>query len=380
MSRLLDLRLQPTLPRRLLPEVMSKSPKTPDRKAFHGHLHNIVTHGIPKCYIVYDNESKHYLICPPFPKIHMRLDRLLSITMMLINRRKVTAPELAEHFEVSIRTIYRDIEAIHSAGIPVVSCQGYDGGFCIMENYRMNRQVLTFQEIFSTLAALKGINTTLENREMDNAIEKIECLIPEDKEEEFERLSEQIAFDIIPWGSQQRQQEHFKLLHQSISAQKLVSFTYTNNLSITTARVVEPMTLLFKSYCWYLFGYCQTRKDFRIFKLSRMRQLSFLNERFSRKQKSFRELLSADGPDKKLMNLELLFAPQAKVKVEDFFEPDQILIRDDGAITVTIDFPEDEWIFSWLLSYGDEVEVLKPKHIREQFIEKLKKIQKKYIT
>ena len=299
---------------------------------------------------------------------------------MLINRRKVAAPELAEHFDVSIRTIYRDIEAIHSAGIPVVSCQGHDGGFCIMENYRLNRQMLTFQEILSILTTLKGINTTLGNREMDNAIEKIGCLIPEDKEEEFERLSEQIAIDIIPWGSQQRQQEHFKSLHQCISAQKLVSFTYTNNISITTARVVEPMTLLFKSYCWYLFGYCRTRKDFRIFKLSRMRNLSIQDEQFSRRQKSFREILSADGPDKKPMNLELKFTPQARVKVEDFFEPDQIRIHDDGTITVTILFPEDEWIYSWLLSFADEVEVLKPKHIREKFIEKLKKIQKKYVT
>ncbi len=310
----------------------------------------------------------------------MRLDRLLSITIMLINRRKVTAPELAERFGVSIRTIYRDIEAIHSSGIPVVSYQGHEGGFFIMENYRISRQVLTFQEILSILTALKGINSTLKNRELDDAIEKIGCMIPEDKEEEFQRRIEQIAFDIVPWGSGQRQQEHFKKLYQGIAEQKPVSFTYTNNLSVSTTRIVEPMTLLFKLYCWYLFGYCRTRDDFRLFKLSRMRNLSILNERFVRKRKSYSEIRSPDGPNTKPVNLELLFAAQARVKVEDYFEPSQIRIQNDGSIAVTVKMPEDEWIYSWLLSYMDEVEIVKPKHIRERFQEKLKKIQKKYET
>ncbi len=313
----------------------------------------------------------------------MRLDRLLSITIMLINRRKVTAPELAEHFGVTIRTIYRDIEAIHSAGIPVVSYQGYEGGFCIMENYRINRQVLTFEDILSILTTLKGINSTLQNQKLDDAIEKIGCLIPEDREEEFERRSEQIAFDIVPWGCGQRQQDYFRMLHCSLTEQKIVSFTYTNYQSATTARIVEPMTLLFKSYCWYLFGYCRTRKDYRLFKLSRMRDLAILNERFTRRNKSYRDaLVSTDGSgvDKKPVHLELLFIPGVRVKVEDFFDPGQIRILENGSLAVTITFPEDEWIYSWLLSYGDEVEIIKPKRIREQFIEKLKKIQKKYVT
>jgi predicted DNA-binding transcriptional regulator YafY len=310
----------------------------------------------------------------------MRLDRLLSITIMLINRRKVTAPDLSLHFGVSIRTIYRDIEAICSAGIPIVSCQGYEGGFCIMENYRITRQMLTYQEILSIITALKGINTTLKNRVLDDAIEKIGCMIPEEKEEDFKTHCEQIAFDIAPWGINKRQQEYFKLLHLGISEQKLISFTYTNNNSATTTRTIEPMTLVFKSYSWYLFGYCRTRKDFRIFKLSRMRDCLLLTERFLRKQKSFKEVLEPKTPEKEPLDFELHFSPHVKIRVEDFFEPQQIKVNRDNTLTVKFSSAEEEWIYSWLLSFGHEVELIKPKHIRDRLLETIKKIQKKYRT
>jgi predicted DNA-binding transcriptional regulator YafY len=312
----------------------------------------------------------------------MRLDRLLSITIMLINRRKVTAPDLAEHFGVSIRTIYRDIEAILEAGIPVTSCPGYEGGFGIMENYRINRQVLTFEDMLSILGTLKGINATLRNRNLDGAIEKIECLIPEDKEEEFERRREQIAMDIVPWGGGERQQEYFPILHKSITEQKTVSFTYTTCQSATTRRIVEPMTLLFKSYSWYLFGYCRARKDFRLFKLSRIRDLRPLGERFIRRNKSYRDVLTVKDspPTKPPIRLELLFIPQARVKVEEFFEPGRIKIQHNGSLSVAIDVSDQDWIYPWLLGFADEVEVKSPEHIRNRFIERLNKIQKKYET
>lgn len=111
----------------------------------------------------------------------MKIERLLSIILMLINRPQLTARELSEKFEVSIRTIYRDIETIIAAGIPVVSWQGKKGGFCLMENYRVDRQLLTLSDITSILTALKGINTTLEDDNIADTIEKIESLVPHDK-------------------------------------------------------------------------------------------------------------------------------------------------------------------------------------------------------
>ena len=312
----------------------------------------------------------------------MRLDRLLSITMMLVNRRKVTAPDLAEYFGVSVRTIYRDIEAIQSAGIPVTSYQGHEGGFCIMDNYRINRQVLTFEDIVSMLSTLKGINTTLHNHELDDIIEKISCLIPENKEEEFNRRSEQIAFDITPWGAGERLQEHFRTLYRGINEQRIVSFTYTNYQAASSGRIVEPMTLLFKSFNWYLFGYCRLRQDFRIFKLSRIRDLTLLADGFSRREKSYRDSIDNGytGGSQPPVTIELRFLPASRVKVEEYFEPQQIATLEDGSIAVRAIFPDDDWIYSWLLSFGDEVEVVAPLPIRNKMAIQINKIAEKYVT
>jgi predicted DNA-binding transcriptional regulator YafY len=215
---------------------------------------------------------------------------------------------------------------------------------------------------------------------LDEAIEKIGCLIPEEKEEEYKSKSEWIAFDIERWGTSDRQQTLFKDLHQAISEQKTVCFSYTNHNSSTLTRTVEPMTLLFKSYSWYLFGFCRIRRDFRLFKLSRIRNFSFLNDRFVRKQKSYRDILSKNGTSAKFVDLELHFISQAKNKVEEFFEPGQIRINPDGSLMVAISVPEDEWIYSWILSFGDTVTVVRPRHIRDRLLEILKKMGKKYVT
>lgn len=312
----------------------------------------------------------------------MRLDRLLSITMMLINRRKVTAPDLAEHFDVSVRTIYRDIEAIASAGIPVTSYQGHEGGFCIMDNYRINRQVLTFEDIVSILSTLKGINASLDNKDLDEVIEKIGCLIPEDREAEFNRRSEQIALDISPWGNSERQQEHFRLLHRAITDQRVVSFAYTSYQTESSERTIEPMTLLFKSFSWYLFGYCRLRSDFRLFKLSRMRAITLLPESFARRDGSWHDLIDNSYSDgtRQQVTLELLFPEHSRVKVEEYFEPGQITTKDNGDLLVRAIFPDDDWIYSWLLSFGDEVEVVAPLPVRMKMAERIKKIGQKYVT
>lgn len=302
--------------------------------------------------------------------------------MMLINRRRVTAPQLSEHFGVSIRTIYRDIGAIESAGIPVMSYQGHEGGFCIMDNYRLSRQLLTFEDILSILSTLKGVNRSLQNRELNDVIEKIECLIPEEREEEFERRSEQVAFDMVPWSSGERWNDHFRLLNRAVTEQRLVSFTYTSYQSATGRRTVEPMTLLFKVNCWYLFGYCLIRNDYRLFKLSRMREISILDERFIRRNGFWRDSITNEDPaaGRPHIRLELIFKARARVKVEEFFEPEQMGSLENGDLSVAVTMPDDDWVHSWLLSYGDEVEILRPAHVRKRFMDIVKKINNIYLT
>jgi predicted DNA-binding transcriptional regulator YafY len=310
----------------------------------------------------------------------MRIDRLLAITIMLLNRDRISARALAEYFEVSVRTIYRDVDALNLAGIPIISYPGNSGGFGIVESYKIDRQLLTLDNMMTILTTLKGVNITLEDRQLDMAIEKISSLIPVEKDNEIRQHFNKMVIDISPWGYGRRQKDKLKMIYQALNDNKLLKLTYYNTKGEETERAVEPMTLIFKGFGWYLFAYCRNKNDFRLFRLSRMRNLHILSETFSRKDVSYR------GYDMKLsksinwVKLELKFSKEARVRVEDQFEPDQIRCQEDGSLIVNVSFPEDTWVYATILSYGEQVEVLKPEYIREIILEKIKKTAGIYET
>lgn len=308
----------------------------------------------------------------------MRIDRMLSITVLLLNRRSITARQLAERFEVSVRTIYRDIEAINRAGIPVVSYQGYGGGYCIMDNYRVSRQLLTLNDMATILSALKGINTTFASREIDSAIDKINSLVPDDKEKEIETRLKQVVLDVLPWGFSEKQQKKLRDIQQATMANTLLVITYRNIMGEVLKRVVEPMTVIFKGNTWYLFAYCRTRKDFRLFRLSRIYTYDRLPDQFERRGESYKNYQRPTSDSFKSVDLVLKFSPKVRVIVEDFFEHETITIEKNGDLIVRASFPEDPWVYATILSYGSFVEVIKPAHIRKIIKEEAQKILKYY--
>ena len=308
----------------------------------------------------------------------MRIDRMLTITIMLLNRKRITARELAQKFEVSVRTVYRDIDAINLAGIPVVSFPGNDGGFGIMENYKLDRQLLTLSDMVVILSALKGMNTTFKDKELDSAIEKISNLVPEDRADELRLHLEQVVIDILPWGHTEKQKSKLQNVQKSISGNCLINFNYRNMKGEYTKRTVEPMSLIFKGYAWYLFGYCKLKNDYRIFRLSRMKNLEVTNKKFSRRDKSYKDILKGNEKNVKTVDLVLKFSPEVRVRIEDQFDEDQYTFTDEGDIIVKISFPEDEWVYSYILGYGEHVEVLEPAHIRKKIAKKAKKIHEIY--
>ncbi|MBD3315784.1 MAG: WYL domain-containing protein [Chitinivibrionales bacterium] len=307
----------------------------------------------------------------------MKINRLLAVTVMLLNRRKATARELADHFGVSIRTIYRDIESINSAGIPIVSYQGYEGGFCIMDNYKLDRQLLTFRDMLSILSALKGVNATFNDRELQGAIEKIGALIPGDRQGDYQTHSEQFVMDMLPWGYGKRQQEAIQEVHGAITSSTLLSFTYRNGQNILTDRKVEPMTLVFKPPGWYLFSYCRFRKDYRVFKLSRMKKIRICEEQFIRRDKTYHEFFAPDNSMRKAEEIILKFYPPISARADEWFGEEPVYAS-DGTCTTTISIPVDEWVYSMILSYGEHVEVLSPPHVRCRVRQKAKFLLQKY--
>ncbi|HCM90384.1 MULTISPECIES: YafY family protein [Vagococcus] len=308
----------------------------------------------------------------------MKIERMLTIIVMLLNRKRVTANELAEKFEVSVRTIYRDIETINLAGIPIISHSGNNGGFSIYENYKLNHQVLTLNNLSSLLSILKDINTTVDDIELESSIEKLQNIVPENKLAELKLQSEQIIIDLHPYGDSPKQKELVKTIRQAITQTRLLTIDYRNYDSEVSTRQIEPMSLIFKNYTWYLFAYCQLKEDFRLFRVSRIKDCQLEGQTFERQETSYHEMTAQEFEQAEMITLVLKVAPNMKSRVEDIFNQEDIEILETGEFLITAMFPDKDWLFSLVFSFGEHVEVLEPKKLRESVANRLKLMADKY--
>jgi len=308
----------------------------------------------------------------------MKIERMLTIIVMLLNRNRVTADELAQKFEVSVRTIYRDIETINLAGIPIISHSGNNGGFSIYENYKLNHQVLTLNNLSSLLSVLKDINSTVDDIELESSIEKLENIIPKNKADELKLHMEQIIIDLHPFGESLEQKSLVKTLRKSITQTDILMIDYRNYNNIVSKRRVEPMSLIFKNYTWYLFAYCLLKEDFRIFRVSRISDFHIENQSFERREKSYHEIRTLLNEQTIMTTIVLKISSIMQSRVEDIFNKEDISVLETGELLVKATLPEKEWLFSLIFSFGEHVEVLAPKEMREAIASKLRLMAEKY--
>ncbi len=292
----------------------------------------------------------------------MKLDRLLSIVILLLGRESVTAAELSRRFELSVRTIYRDLDAINEAGIPVVASPGPGGGFGIDPAYTIDRRLLGFEDLRAIISALKGLNMALEDGAIGSALEKITSLAPRGRASEF--LEDRVVIDLFPWGARKEERELVKRLEPAIAERRVVSFTYSSYGKAKEKRVVEPMTLVFKAYAWYLWAWCRLRGDYRLFRLSRMRSLELSLERFKRRSAAYPRALEA--PSGGLRKVVLRFDAPSSARAEEWFGSEGSQAREGGDLGVVLQVPEGNWIVQTLLGFGPGVEVLEPPELRAE--------------
>jgi predicted DNA-binding transcriptional regulator YafY len=311
----------------------------------------------------------------------MKLDRLLAITMLLLNRRRVGAKELSERFEVSLRTIYRDLESINQSGIPIVSYTGYDGGYEIMDQYRLDRQLLSLEELQSIILALKSMHPSLEEPDIGSLLDKVGTLMSKSEQNESAALNQQIVIDLNPWHGGDAEKEKLSVLKKAARDLHLVRFTYTNSQGNDTERDCEPLGIVMKRYVWYLHGYCRLRKELRIFRLSRIEHLHMLPDVFERRLIPPEDMTlrwgRSNGPQAVRMIFE--FQPIAKAKVQDYFSPEQIATQLDGTLLVTAMFPEEPWLYGFLLSYGTDVLIIEPQSVAQAVLKKAQEVVQLYI-
>jgi predicted DNA-binding transcriptional regulator YafY len=301
----------------------------------------------------------------------MKTNRLLEITLILLNKSTVTARELADRFDVSTRTIYRDIDELSAAGVPVYTNKGSGGGIALLEDYSLNKAMLTEHERDSLLLALKTLQAT-KYPEIEGILEKIGAVFKK------AAAANWVHIDFSPWGSGPNEENKFLDIKRAILECKVVAFDYINADGVLSRRNIEPMQLTFKSQAWYVWGYCRTRRDFRTFRISRIRNMVVMNEDFVRRPLERAKDEEPAAPYRKNVTLKLRFQPEDLYRVYDDYDQDRITRNADGTYDVTMTFPEDEWVYGYIMSFGDRVEVLDPPHIRHIVRERMRKALKNF--
>jgi possible transcriptional regulator len=298
----------------------------------------------------------------------MKDNRLFRILYYILEKEKVTANELADKFEVSVRTIYRDIDSISSVGVPIFTTQGKGGGIKIDNEYILNKSLFDANEKEQIIAALQGLEKTNKVYKSE-LITKLSALFKI-------KNSNWIEIDFTSWGSNNTYQDLFNTLKITIINKNIISFSYNSSKGEKINRKVKPIRLLFKEQDWYLYGFCLLRNDFRYFKLSRMKDLEVLATNY---EDNFENIvLKREIKYENTVNIKLKFNKSVAFRVYDEFNG---AIEEDekGNLYVEIKIPNNYKLYNYIFSFGANVEILEPEEIRTQFKNMINKIAKKYI-
>lgn len=300
----------------------------------------------------------------------MQINRLFEIIYILLDKKVVTAKELADRFEVSVRTIYRDVETLSGAGIPIYMNRGKGGGITLLPEFVLNKTVITEQEKADILSSLSGLGAVSLN-EMNTTIKKLTSLFGGTNMDWIE-----VAFGL--WSDGEREAVLFQTIKQSIIQKQVICFEYVTAKGENMSREVEPLKLVFKGTAWYLYAYCRLREDYRFFKLKRMRDLVVMGERFVRRIPE-RIFTQSEQPKKpEMIKVKVRFEKEFAYLAYDDFESCEM--QKDGSVLAESWFWKMDWMAEQILGYGEACEVLEPPELRTVLKEKLEKMLNKYLN
>ena len=303
----------------------------------------------------------------------MQINRLFQIIYTLLDKKTATAKELAEQLGVSVRTIYRDVENLSAAGIPVYTEQGKGGGISLLPDFVLNKSILNEWEQTEILSALQGLSA-VKTVETDRVLQRLSTFFNKS-------VVNWIDVDFSHWGF--IGSDFFNGFKTAIISRQIAEFDYYAVYGETapsfTRRRVEPIQLWFKGRSWYLKGFCLLRQGLRTFKLSRMGNLTITDEHFAERDLTALPPMpnNPDG-ERKSITLKLKVDPKMAHRVYDEFHESQTEKQPDGGFIVTVSWPEDDWVYGTILSYGEYIEVLEPVHVREVIRAKAEKMAGKY--
>lgn len=297
----------------------------------------------------------------------MQVNRLFEIIYILLEKENVTAKELAEHFGVSVRTIYRDIDVLSRSNIPIYTNQGKGGGINLLDNFVLDKSLISEDEQNQILFALQSFEKLNVNNEK-MLLDKMSIL--------FNKATRNwIEIDFSSWGTDSTQNERYNKIKEAILNKKVVEITYFNSYGEENIRQVEPLQIWFKDKSWYIKAFCRLKQDFRIFKIARIRDIKILDEHFERD-------LPVEKEEKtkfKVISLKLEISKEMAYRVYDEFEKENISKNENGDFIVEVEYPENEWVYGYILSFGEYVKVLSPEYAKDIIKKRLEKTIKNYL-
>ncbi len=300
----------------------------------------------------------------------MKIDRQIGILSMLLQKDMLTAPYLAEHFEVSRRTINRDIEDLCKAGIPILTRQGANGGISIMEGYKWDKTLLTGAEMQDILAGLRSLDSVNGTNRYGKLMDKLSA-----GSSDIMIGNQSVLIDLSSWYKESLASK-IELIRTAIDTCRELRFVYYSPKE-ESVRVVEPYFLIFQWSSWYIWAWCKKRKDFRLFKLNRMEHPQITDQVFSKRQVPMPDLRS-----EKIfpggIGVKALFEPECKWRLVEEFGSGSFAEQENGKLLFQADYTDKENLLTWILSFRGKVELLEPEELRKELFSIAKSIQKKY--
>lgn len=300
----------------------------------------------------------------------MKIDRQLGILSILLQKESVTAPYLSEMFEVSRRTINRDIEDLCKAGIPIVTRQGANGEISIIDGYKIDKTMLTHDEMQDILAGLRSLDSVNGTNRYGQLMEKLSI-----GSSDFLVGNQSVLIDLSSWYKDSLAPK-IEVIRKAIEQHRELEFFYYAPGG-ESQRVIEPCYLIFRWSSWYVWGWCKSREDFRLFKLNRMDKVHLSGHIFSDRTAPLPDLR-----DERIftggIKVKALFEADCKWRLVEEFGPHCFQDQKDGTLLFQADYTNQDNLLAWLLSFRDKVELLEPKEIREQLRQSILQMKKKY--
>lgn len=295
------------------------------------------------------------------------IDRLIQIIFLLLRHENITAKQLAQELGVSTRTIYRDINTLSIAGIPITSQKGYGGGLSLLEGFALDKSYFTQEEQSNIIQALQILKSS-NYPDADRTLNKVAGLFSHTLQSDW------LEIDFSYWGSPEKERRNMTALERAVINKYVIKFTYYNSELTITEQTVEPLKLLFKSHSWYLIAFSRRRKEIRTYKLSRIRNLQITDQLFDRTLPADFSLTPAYQEEYNIPLFKLRFSEKIAYKVYDEFQEEYIKKLEDGTLEVTFRYQLSDWTFLYLLSFGEYVEIIEPVEARMLLKEKAQKI------